>query len=163
VDIFLNVFEMSHKLDFSDRLKLSSPTLPLEDLLLTKLQVFEVTEREYKDVIAILRDHELSTKETPETIDTSYIAKVCSEDWGLYKTCSLNLDRISSALESYGLLPEEVARVRGKVDELKKRIEEQPKSFRWKLRAKVGEKVRWYELPEADKEVVDSRPASERS
>jgi len=42
-------------------------------------------------------------------------------------------------------------------------IEDKPKDFRWRMRARVGEKVKWYELPEADKEVVDSRMTSDGS
>jgi hypothetical protein len=162
VDVFLNVFEMSHKLDFSNRLKITSPTLPLADLLLTKLQVYEITEREYKDVIALLKDHEFTMEEEPEGINASYIASLCSEDWGLYRTVKLNIERISSSLGSYGLSSGVVQNVKGKLELLATQIETRPKSFRWKLRAKVGDRVRWYELPEADKEVVDSRPMIER-
>src|SRR5208283_914867 len=73
VDIFLNVFEMCHKFDFTDRMKLDDLTLPLADLLLTKLQVFEITEREYKDMIAFLFDHRLGDVDERNTINQKYI------------------------------------------------------------------------------------------
>lgn len=160
IDIFLNVFEMSHKFDFTDRLNVDELTLPLADLLLTKLQVFEITEREYKDVMALLYDHTLGETDEGNTINIKYIAKLCSNDWGLWRTLNLNLERILEALPQFAPDHQEV--VRRKIEQLKKRIDDEPKSFGWKMRAKVGDKVKWYELPEADGEVVDSRPATER-
>jgi hypothetical protein len=162
VDIFLNTFEMSHKLDFTDRLLVDKLTLPLCDLLLTKLQVYEITEREYRDVIALFIDHDLSGKDEPEKINAKYIAKLCSQDWGLYRTITLNLERIEGALPTYNLSPEQQAMIKGKFNQLRKVIEDEPKSFSWKMRARVGDKVKWYELPEQDVEVVDSRPVTER-
>jgi hypothetical protein len=157
VDIFLNVFEMCHKFDFSERLSVDKLTLPLADLLLTKLQVFEITEREYRDVTALLNDHQIGEKDDPEKINLSYVAKLCSEDWGLYKTVTLNLQRIEDALPGFSLGDETTNNVKSKIEQLRDGIEKAPKSFRWKMRARVGESVKWYELPEADREVVDSR------
>jgi len=163
VDIFLNEFEMCHKFDFTDRVKVDKLTLPLADLLLTKLQVFEITEREYRDVIAFLKDHGFSDNDKDtETINAKYISGLTANDWGLYKTVTLNLGRIEESLPNYLPLPEEQAFVKRKIEQLRKRIDDEPKSFRWKMRARVGESVKWYELPEADREVVDSRPATER-
>ncbi|MDG6996110.1 MAG: hypothetical protein JRN52_09305 [Nitrososphaerota archaeon] len=162
VDIFLNVFEMCHKFDFTNRLTIDKTTLPLADLLLTKLQVYEITEREYRDVIAFLKDNQLGDRDGPDTINQSYISKLCSDDWGLYRTVTLNLDRISKSLSGYLNNLDEQALVDAKINDLRKTLEEHEKSFSWKLRAKVGEKVKWYQLPEADREVVDSRPGVER-
>ncbi len=162
VDIFLNEFEMCHKFDFTDRLKLDTVTLPLADLLLTKLQVFEITEREYRDVIAMFTDHQLGTSDAPDLINVKYIAKLASDDWGLWRTITLNLERISSGLPKYVSSPEEQSRIKSKIDKFWEALNAEPKSFRWKMRARVGEKVKWYELPEADREVVDSRPQDER-
>ncbi len=157
VDIFLNVFEMCHKFDFSNRLEVDKITLPLADLLLTKLQVYEITEREYRDVTALLNDHKIGDKDDSDMINLSYIARLCSEDWGLYKTVTLNLERIESALPGFSLGEEVTKNVQSKIKDLRAGLEKAPKSFRWKMRARVGESVRWYELPEADREVVDSR------
>jgi hypothetical protein len=162
VDIFLNEFEMCHKFDFTDRLKLDTLTLPLADLLITKLQVYEITEREYRDVIAMFTDHELGTVDSPDLINEKYIAKLCSDDWGLWRTVTLNLERIASALPSYVPSSDNLSRVKSKIDLLWKTLETEPKTFRWKVRARVGERVKWYELPEADREVVDSRPHDEK-
>jgi hypothetical protein len=161
-DIFLNEFQMCHKLDFSKRLTFDEVTLPLADLLLTKLQVYEITEREYKDVIALLKDHDLSEKDEHDAINKQYISNLTSSDWGLYRTVSLNLERILDALPNYMPSEHDQKLIRSRIDHLKSAIEAEPKSFGWKLRAKIGDKVKWYELPEADHEVVDSRPADQR-
>jgi len=157
VDIFLETFEMCHKFDFKNRLTIDNPTIPLADLLATKLQVVEITDREYKDVIALVRDHEVGDSDKPETINGVYLAGLCSDDWGIYKTFTINLDNILGALPKYELEPESMAIVRKRLEDVKNRIEKVPKSFHWRLRARVGEKAQWYELPEQDKEVVDSR------
>jgi hypothetical protein len=163
VDIFLNVFEMCHKFDFSNRLTLDTITLPLADLLLTKLQVYEITEREYRDVTALLKDHEIGSKDDANTINLDYISKLCSEDWGLYKTVTLNLNRIENALPGFALGDTGAKNVGSKIQMIRAGLDKAPKTFRWKMRARIGESVRWYELPEADREVVDSRRAQATS
>jgi len=161
VDIFLDIFEMCHRLDFKDRLLLDKYTIPLADLLATKLQVVEITEREYRDIISMFNDHEISDSDDPETINGRYLAKLCSQDWGIYKTFSINLGNISAALDQYNLDPESQKTVRKRIQDLTTRIENEPKSMGWKVRARIGEKKQWYELPERDKEVVDSRISKE--
>jgi hypothetical protein len=163
VDIFLDVFEMCHKLQFKNRLLLDKYTISLADLLATKLQVVEITEREYRDIISLLNDHEISDADAPETINGKYLAKLCAEEWGIYKTFSVNLANITSALDQYKLEPEAEKTVLKRIQDLTSRMENEPKALAWKLRARVGEKVPWYELPERDKEIVDSRISKEAS
>ena len=86
VDIFLDVFEMCHTFELKDRLRVDKPTISLADLLATKLQVVEITEREYRDIIALMHDHEVGESDAPETINGAYLAKLCGNEWGLYKT-----------------------------------------------------------------------------
>ena len=157
IDIFLDVFEMCHKFNFKDRLQLDKYTIPLVDLLATKLQVVEITEREYRDIISLINDHEVSDTNNPETINGEYFAELCAKDWGVYKTFSINFDNILNALPGYKLEPEAEKTVQKRIQDLRTRIENVPKSTGWKLRASVGTKKQWYELPEMDKEVVDSR------
>jgi hypothetical protein len=93
-------------------------------------------------------------------INGAYLAKLCSDDWGIYKTFVTNLDHILSIIDGMELEDGQKSILRDRTAKLRKMIEDAPKSFRWKMRARVGEKVQWYELPEADKEVVDSRIGS---
>ncbi len=160
IDIFLDVFEMCHRFDFKDRLLLDKLTISLSDLLATKLQVVEVTEREYRDIIALVRDHEVGDSDAPETINGQYLAQLCSDDWGIYKTFTVNLTNVLNALPQYGLEEKDREVVRMRLQALSERIESAPKSVRWKLRARVGERVQWYELPEGDKKIVPPSSAS---
>lgn len=157
VDIFLDVFEMCHKFSFKDRLGIDQYTISLADMLATKLQIVEINQKDLKDVVSMFMDHDVGDEDTPEAINGAYLAKLCSEDWGIYKTFIMNLDRILETINDFGLEDGEKKVVGDRVARLKKMIEDAPKSFKWKMRARVGEKVQWYELPEADKEVVDSR------
>ena len=157
VDLFLDVFEMCHKLDLKDRLAINTPTIPLADLLFTKLQVVEITEREYRDIICLVHDHEIGESDGPETINGQYLSKLCAGEWGIYKTLTINISNILSALPGYKLEPSDEELVTKRLQELQARIEDMPKSSRWKMRARIGEKVQWYELPEKDKEIIDSR------
>jgi hypothetical protein len=157
VDLFLDSFEMCHKLNLKDRLTLNTPTIPLADLLFTKLQVVEITEREYRDIISLVHDHEIGDSDGPETINGQYLSKLCAEDWGIYKTLTNNISNALNALPTYQLEPPHQETVTKRVHELQARIENAPKSGRWKMRARLGERVQWYELPEKDKEIVDSR------
>lgn len=160
IDIFLDVFEMCHKFNFKDRLLLDKYTIPLVDLLATKLQVVEITEREYRDIISLVHDHEIADSSDPEAINGQYFARLCTEDWGVYKTFSINLTNILNALPQYKLDTESDKMVQKRIHDLQTRMDNAPKSTKWKLRARIGEKKQWYELPERDKEVVDSRIAT---
>jgi len=163
IDIFLDVFEMCHRFDFKDRLAKDKITLPIADLLATKLQVVEITEREYRDIIAMIHDHEITDNDSPDSINGTYLAQLTGDDWGIYKTFSINISNITSALPRYKLDSKDDELVRKRLEDLQNRFDNAPKSMRWKLRARVGEKAKWYELPEQDKKVVDSRVAKEPS
>jgi hypothetical protein len=156
VDIFLDVFEMCHKFDFRNRLHIDKYTISLADLLATKLQVVEITEREYRDIISLLHDHDIGDSDAPETINGLYLAQLCARDWGIYKTFTINLSNVLGAIDQYQLDADYQEIVRKHLQELQTRIEDEPKTTLWKIRANIGEKVQWYELPERDKEVVDS-------
>jgi Glu-tRNA(Gln) amidotransferase subunit E-like FAD-binding protein len=156
VDVFLDVFEMCHKFNFKNRIDLETRTLPIADLLSTKLQIVEINEKDMKDIMAMLLDHDIAEEDIHDKINVSQIARLCSEDWGIYKTFTTNLEKVPDFANTIGLGEEQKKRVLGQVGKLKKAIEDVPKSMGWKMRATVGERKRWYELPEADKEVVHS-------
>jgi hypothetical protein len=157
VDIFLDMFEMCHRFDFRKRLTIDKPTISLADLLATKLQVVQMTDREYRDIIALIHDHDIGDTEAAEMINGAYLANLCGQDWGIYKTFSISISSILTSLGNYELAPRDRDLVRKRLEGLQSRIENSPKSTRWKIRAKIGEKKKWYELPEQDEEVLDSR------
>ena len=160
VDVFLDVFEMCHSFNFRDRLEVDAKTIPLADMLVTKIQIIDVNEKDLKDAVCLFADYDVGDSDK-EMINGAYIANLCASDWGICKTFTANLDKLLAKLGDLSLDDEVKASVRGRVNKLKTMIEDKPKDFRWKMRARVGERVKWYELPEADKEVVDSRMASD--
>jgi len=147
VDVFLDVFEMSHKLDFTARLELEPLTLTLADLLATKLQIVEVNEKDMRDVAALFIDHDVGSADG-DSINGPYLAGLCSRDWGLYKTVTVNLAEFQNSSDVLGLTQAEMETSKARSQTLSKQIEAAPKSLSWRLRAGVGERVRWYELPE---------------
>lgn len=145
IDVFLDVFEMCHKLNLRKRLELEPITIPLADLLFTKLQIVEINEKDIKDIMALLRDHALGDKDGGETINAAYLAKLASEDWGIYKTFTQNISKLKYFLERYDLEPAAKEDIRGKLNTLAGLLEATPKTLGWRVRARVGERVRWYE------------------
>jgi hypothetical protein len=150
-DVFLGRFTMCHELPLFERLDVDPLTVPLAELLLTKLQIVRMNAKDVLDVGALLAEHPVGDGDA-ETIHGDRIALICSRDWGLYHTVDLSLQRLLAEL---GRLPERDApTVRERVCELQRRIEAHEKTRRWRLRARVGERVQWYEDPD---EVVDAR------
>jgi hypothetical protein len=142
VDVFLDRLIMSHTIDLAGRLELDVTTVPLADLLLSKLQIHEITENDLLDGAALLAEHELGSG----GIDLDRICAVLANDWGFYHSVMLNLEKLEAALERWAPVPEEMTgRVRGRTRELRDAIESAPKSRRWRLRARIGERIRWYE------------------
>ncbi len=148
VDVFVETFEMCHTFDFSKRLLLDDKTLPLADLLVTKLQIIEINEKDYKDIASLLLDHPLSEKDEKESINAAYIASLCADNWGVWRTLTRNLDWVKNHVASMDMEPEKKELVISRVNSLLERIENEPKSLRWKMRAKVGDRVVWYDMPE---------------
>jgi hypothetical protein len=143
-DVLLDRFEMCHTLELGGRLEIDEETLTLADLLLTKLQVVEANAKDLTDAIALLADHAVG--EGPDVIDAGYIARLCSNDWGLEKTTTDSAQRVVQHAADMGGSHADV--VRQRVAVLLDRVQQEPKTRRWKFRARVGERVRWYELPE---------------
>lgn len=145
VDVFLDEFNMCHKLVLKNRLSVMKYTVPSSDLLLTKLQIVKITENDFKDVGALLYDLEFSDHDSETTIDLNYIVELLSDDWGFYTTV---MDNISKGMEYFFSYSKEGNVVIGKLKTLKETLEKSPKSLKWKMRAKIGRKVKWYEEPE---------------
>ena len=143
-DIFLGKLEMSHVLSFDGRLELDYPTAPLADLLLSKLQIFKLNEKDAVDTIVLLREHQLG-KGGKETIDLDYVSGLCSKYWGLWRTLTGNIQKVVALLPGYKTLPEaDRVDVAAKLEQLSRALDLSPKSVSWKLRARVGDSRKWY-------------------
>jgi hypothetical protein len=145
IDIFLGEFEMCHKLPLSGRLHLDPVTVPLAELLLSKSQIVELNRKDALDIASLLLYNELGDDDD-DKINLRRIAQLCRGDWGLYKTTSINLNRVQEIIggQDVNLAPEERKIILDKVKVIQKTFEGMPKSLAWKLRNKVGTRVRWY-------------------
>lgn len=147
-DVFVDTIDACHTLPLADRLELAPRTIPAADLLLSKLQVVDTNFKDHQDAIALLADHELVEEDGASGISLERICAICAADWGWWKTVTMVAaptlelaERLAGAGE---VDPVAGDRLRQIVD----RLETTPKSRKWKLRARVGERVRWHEEPE---------------
>ncbi len=144
-EIFVDQLKMAHTLDFRGRLELDSPTISLVDLLLSKLQIVQINEKDIQDLIVLLAEHELGAGDR-ELVDVDYLLRLTGNDWGLYYTARTNLDKVSEFARRYDVIDHTTRQdVETKIDTLAIRMENEPKSLKWKARARLGTRVRWYE------------------
>ena len=152
IDILVGDFEMCHKLPLDDRLHVDPVSIPLAELLLSKAQVVELNRKDAFDIISLLLNNEIGS-ERDGRIDLERIASLCAQDWGLYKTTSINLNCVEDLLanKDLELTTHERELIVGRVRQIQKAFEEMPKSLAWQMRDKVGTRVRWYmEVEEVD-------------
>jgi hypothetical protein len=153
VDIFFDKLQFSHDIFFGSdpnkgRLKLDYPTIPLAELLLEKLQIHEINEKDIKDVIVLLRAHEIGYIDEKELINVKYLAKVLSDDWGFWYDVKINLEKIKKFAKDYhinGLLKKEDSEdVNEKINKIIEFIDIEPKTKNWNKRAKIGTSKKWW-------------------
>ena len=149
VDTFVGEFRMCHALRLDDRLPPTGPSIAPADLLLTKLQVVEVNEKDLTDVLALLADHPVGTDDALEQVDPRRLAAVTGRDWGWHTTILDNLAKLDLAARTIaGLEPPVRDRIAGRVVAVRLAIESAPHSIGWRSRAAIGRRMPWYELPE---------------
>lgn len=152
VDILIGDFEMCHKLPLDDRLDVDPITIPLAELLLSKAQVVQLNRKDALDIISLLFNNEVGDEEKGQ-ISLRRIDWLCGQDWGLYKTTSMNLERVEAVLGENDLhvTPNERDLILERVRKIQKSFADMPKSLAWQMRDKVGTRVRWYlEVEEVD-------------
>jgi hypothetical protein len=147
LDVFVGEFSMCHALPITERLELDTQTVPLAELLLTKLQIVRLNGKDVRDTLALLVEHEVGDGDD-DTINAAFIASLLARDWGLWRTARGSIETVAAALPESGLSESEQALVTDRLKRLADRIEGEPKSRRWRTRARVGERVRWYQEPE---------------
>lgn len=146
-DYIIDTFDFCHSWSMRDRVEKDHPTIPIEDLLLSKLQIVEISDRDVRDIVAMLADHPVESGDDTETIDPDYVAELCKNDWGLWRTVTLSLERVAEYVANNDL-PIDQHQLTARVEALETAIEEEPKTVRWKLRSIVGERKQWYKRPE---------------
>jgi hypothetical protein len=158
VDVFFDkLLVANHPIDFRGRLELDYPTITVTDMLLEKIQMWEAfSVKDLKDCLVLLKAHEIKEKIEKGSMDASYIAKILAQDWGFWYTATTNLKKLKTFITEIDKLgpeadinPKQIEKkdreeITGKIDILLEKIGEEPKSFGWNMRAKIGTKKKWY-------------------
>jgi hypothetical protein len=145
IDVFFDKLNMCHVVSWEKgRLEIDKLTLSLADLMLEKLQIVHINEKDVIDLMMLLREHEIGNHDN-EVINGAYLSWIMCKDWGFYYTSTTNLKKVKALLGDYeALSPDDREIISGRISELLDMIEKEPKSLGWKLRAKVGTKKQWY-------------------
>lgn len=144
IDVFYNLLDYCHPVSFVGRLEAEELTIPLAELLLEKMQIVQINEKDVIDSIMLLREHPIGDMDK-ETVNAAIISRILANDWGYWRTVTGNLKILIEKLETYeGLTDEDREVVRKRIAELEGRIEATPKTLKWKARAQIGERMKWY-------------------
>ncbi len=144
VDVFYDKLDFCHLIRWDGRLEVEYPTIPLAEMLLEKMQIVKINEKDVIDTIMLLLEHPLGDIDE-ETIDIERIAKLCGKDWGLWRTLTMNLGKVGKLSQGYNQLTDEQKdHVTILIEAALTRIEAEPKSMAWRLRSRVGDRVKWY-------------------
>jgi hypothetical protein len=144
VDVFYEKLDFCHVIRWEGRLEVDAPTIPLAEMLLEKMQIVQINEKDIIDTIMLMLEHPLGDADH-ETINIKRVAELCAVDWGLWRTTTMNLNKVRILSQGYAeLTSEQKTRVEAQVNAAVARLDEEPKSMAWRLRARVGDRVKWY-------------------
>jgi len=144
IDIFFDKLDFCHPIPWAKRLEVDSPTIPLAELLLEKMQIFTLNEKDVIDSLMLLREHSLNSGDA-DTINAARIAELCAQDWGLWRTVTMNLRKVSDLSSNYAWVEAEDRQVIcQRINDLLQTIANQPKNAKWNFRNKIGDRVKWY-------------------
>ena len=153
VDVIVDRLDMCHTFEFTDRLGVDRPTVPLAEMLLSKLQIAHINRKDFLDLLALLSNFPLGPHDDG-AISLTRITALTSTDWGWWRTVTGNLDKLRLFLDT-DLQPGELEfnrpprfDIETQVVELRTAIDDASKTRRWKLRAQVGERLQWFQEPE---------------
>jgi hypothetical protein len=143
LDVFYDKLQMCHTVDLTKRLEVDFPTISLSDLLLEKMQIVQINKKDLDDMVVLLMSHPVSESDQ-NSLNRKYLADVLSEDWGFYYTVTTNLQKLKEYAGAYFARTGTTDTVSKKIDDLLQSIEAHPKGFKWKMRAKIGNRQKWY-------------------
>jgi hypothetical protein len=146
LDVFVERLQFCHTIELGGRWERHATTIPIEDLLLQKLQVHELTDCDVIDAAVVLATHHVGPAGDQERIDRDYVAGVLAGDCGFHRDATANLDRVREAAgRQVPLSAERVRRVHDAAVALGEAIAQAHKSMAWRMRARVGERMQWWE------------------
>ena len=143
-DIFFDKLDFCHELPLRDRLDVDDLTIPLAELFLEKMQIVQINEKDIVDTMMLLAEHPVGESDK-EMINAPVIAGVLAAEWGFWRTVTGNIEKLLALNVKTDLFDaEEKALIAANVARILKYVDNEPKSMKWKMRSKVGDKVKWY-------------------
>jgi hypothetical protein len=144
IDVFFDKLDYNHPIDYRNRLEIHPYCVSLTDLLLQKLQIVKINDKDLKDAMLLLLAAQIGENDQNK-INVSYVAKLMSEDWGFYYTSIMNLNKVQEAIDGVPVLSDhDRLLIKENAEMIIKIIEMAPKSGKWKSRAKAGTSKIWY-------------------
>jgi hypothetical protein len=147
LDVFIEEFSMCHEIPIAGRLDRDPYTIPLAELLLTKLQIVQLNERDQRDIYSLTYHHPIANGREPG-LESAFIAELCARDWGLWRTVTATIERCQGNVAGYDIDPKASVLISERLAALSDRIEQAPKGAKWRLRSRVGDRMKWYDEPE---------------
>jgi hypothetical protein len=143
-DIFFDKLDFCHVLQLRDRLDVDDLTIPLAELFLEKMQIYQINEKDIVDTMMLIAEHPIGETDE-EVINAPVIAKVLASEWGFWRTVTGNMEKLLALNNTTDLFNDaEKQRIKDRIEEIVKYIENEPKPLAWKMRSKIGDKVKWY-------------------
>ena len=161
VDVFLDTFRMDHNIALAQRLEIEPYTVSLSDLLLTKLQIFRLEDKDARDVVTLLGDAEVAEEDAPGLINSHYIGELCAEDWGLFHDVATNLQRVYEGVAVLDVNEARRTRVLQNIARLIAALEDAPKGLLWRMRARVGTRKSWHNEINDQEDVLRTQSAAD--
>jgi hypothetical protein len=144
IDVFFDKLDYNHPIEYKNRLEIHPYCVALTDLLLQKLQIVKINDKDLKDAMLLLLAGQVGDGDN-NRVNLKYVAKLMADDWGFYYTSIMNLNKIQAAVNGIPAFSEqERIIINEKAEAVIKNIENEPKSGKWKSRAKTGTSKIWY-------------------
>jgi hypothetical protein len=141
IDVFMDELVMAQTIPFSKRLSLGGPCVSVADLVLSKLQIHEMTDNDLMDLVVLFIEHDATS------MDLDYVTDLVCSEWGFWYDARENLQLLRQAMDRYVGLPDGHRHLAlERVATIEERLEQAPKDRRWRMRARIGTRKRWYEL-----------------
>jgi hypothetical protein len=144
IDVFFDKLDYCHEVDYAGRLELDPYSVSLADILLQKLQIWEINDKDLKDIEYLFTVAAFG-EDDDHKVNVGYIARRFADDWGFWYTATTNLERVTEHVESVAALSDDQkAKVKQVAADVRARIDQEPKGKKWEKRAKKGTKKIWY-------------------
>ena len=141
VDVFLDKLRMEHTIDLRNRLQIEDRTISVSDIIITKLIIHVMNEKDYRDIFTIMKDLELGQEDRQGVINVNYLASICSKDWGLFQDITSKIDECLQVMSHYNFNQSESDLIRDRFLSIRDAMESEPKSLKWRLRSLLGTRI----------------------